>query len=97
MPAGFSCMICKEVMVSPVTTPCAHNFCKSCLEGEFAGQAFVKERSKGGRTLRSQKNVMKCPSCSIDISDYLQNIQVHMSYLGSKLPIYHYAFLKSLC
>ncbi|KAG5001108.1 hypothetical protein JHK82_022253 [Glycine max] len=22
---GFSCMICKEVMVSPVTTPCAHN------------------------------------------------------------------------
>ncbi|KAH1219634.1 hypothetical protein AAZX31_12G001200 [Glycine max] len=73
---GFSCMICKEVMVSPVTTPCAHNFCKSCLEGEFAGQAFVKERSKGGRTLRSQKNVMKCPSCSIDISDYLQNIQV---------------------
>ncbi|CAJ1934050.1 unnamed protein product [Sphenostylis stenocarpa] len=73
---GFSCMICKEVMVSPVTTPYAHNFCKSCLEGEFAGQAFVKERSRGGRTLRSQKNVMKCPSCPIDISDYLQNIQV---------------------
>ncbi|CAJ1978240.1 unnamed protein product [Sphenostylis stenocarpa] len=73
---GFSCMICKEVMVSPVTTPCAHNFCKSCLEGEFAGQAFVKERSRGGRTLRSQKNVMKCSSCPIDISDYLQNIQV---------------------
>ncbi|KAK7404212.1 hypothetical protein VNO78_04902 [Psophocarpus tetragonolobus] len=73
---GFSCMICKEVMVSPVTTPCAHNFCKSCLEGEFSGQAFVKERIRGGRTLRSQKNVMKCPSCSFDISDYLQNIQV---------------------
>ncbi|RDX68712.1 E3 ubiquitin-protein ligase ORTHRUS 2, partial [Mucuna pruriens] len=73
---GFSCMICKEVMVSPVTTPCAHNFCKSCLEGAFAGQAFVKERSGGGRALRTKKNVMKCPSCSIDISDYLQNIQV---------------------
>lgn len=73
---GFSCMMCREVMVSPVTTPCAHNFCKSCLEGAFAGQAFVKERSRGGRTLRSQKNVMKCPSCPIDISDYLQNIQV---------------------
>lgn len=73
---GFSCMICREVMVSPVTTPCAHNFCKSCLEGAFAGQAFVKERSRGGRTLRSQKNVLKCPSCPIDISDYLQNIQV---------------------
>lgn len=69
-------MICKEVMVSPVTTPCAHNFCKSCLEGKFAGQSFVKERGGGGRTLRSQKNVMHCPSCPIDISDYLQNIQV---------------------
>ncbi|XP_020214960.1 E3 ubiquitin-protein ligase ORTHRUS 2 [Cajanus cajan] len=73
---GFSCMICGGVMVSPVTTPCAHNFCKSCLEGAFAGQTFVRERSRGGRTLRSQKNVMKCPSCTIDISDYLQNIQV---------------------
>ncbi|KAK7263797.1 hypothetical protein RJT34_31394 [Clitoria ternatea] len=73
---GFSCMICREVMVSPVTTPCAHNFCKSCLEDEFAGQTFVKERSRGGRTLRSQKNVMNCPACPIDISDYLQNLQV---------------------
>ncbi|KAK7312053.1 hypothetical protein VNO77_35592 [Canavalia gladiata] len=73
---GFSCMICREVMVSPVTTPCAHNFCKLCLEGAFAGQAFVKDRSRGGRTLRSQKNVMKCPACTIDIFDYLQNLQV---------------------
>lgn len=71
-------MICKEVMVSPVTTPCAHNFCKSCLQGKFAGQALVQERSGGGRTLRSKKTVMKCPSCSIDISDYLQNLQVRV-------------------
>ncbi|WVZ03543.1 hypothetical protein V8G54_024349 [Vigna mungo] len=75
---GFSCMICTEVMVSPVTTPCAHNFCKSCLEGKFAGQALVKERSRGGRTLRSQKIVIQCPSCPIDISDYLQHIQVNV-------------------
>ncbi|XP_027355396.1 E3 ubiquitin-protein ligase ORTHRUS 2-like [Abrus precatorius] len=80
---GFSCMICREVMVSPVTTPCAHNFCKSCLEGAFAGQAFVKERSRGGRTLRSQKNVMKCPACTIDISDYLQNLQVDIDLKGA--------------
>ncbi|XP_061362839.1 E3 ubiquitin-protein ligase ORTHRUS 2-like [Gastrolobium bilobum] len=73
---GFSCLICRQVMVSPVTTPCGHSFCKSCLEGAFAGQAFVKDRSRGGRTLRSQKNVMKCPTCPIDISDYLQNLQV---------------------
>ncbi|XP_028801856.1 E3 ubiquitin-protein ligase ORTHRUS 2 [Neltuma alba] len=79
---GFGCLICKEVMVTPVTTPCAHNFCKSCLEGAFVGQSFVRERSRGGRSLRSQKNVMKCPSCPTDISDFLQNVQVNTELLG---------------
>ncbi|KAJ1392777.1 Zinc finger, RING-type [Sesbania bispinosa] len=79
---GFSCQICKQVMDSPVTTTCGHNFCKSCLEGAFAGQTFMGERNIGGRTLRSQKNVMKCPTCTIDISDYLQNFQVDIALKG---------------
>ncbi|KAH9763629.1 E3 ubiquitin-protein ligase ORTHRUS 2 [Citrus sinensis] len=73
----FSCLICRQVMNLPITTPCAHNFCKSCLEGAFAGKTFVRERSRGGRTLRSQKNVMQCPSCPTDISEFLQNPQVN--------------------
>ncbi|KAJ7962104.1 E3 ubiquitin-protein ligase ORTHRUS 2-like [Quillaja saponaria] len=73
----FSCLTCRKVMVQPVTTPCAHNFCKLCLEGAYAGQTFVRDRSRGGRSLRSQKNVMKCPSCPFDISDFLQNLQVN--------------------
>ncbi|XP_057420488.1 E3 ubiquitin-protein ligase ORTHRUS 2-like [Lotus japonicus] len=80
---GFSCLICSEVMVSPVTTPCAHNFCKPCLEGVFAGKSSVKERSRGGRTLRAQKVVMKCPGCTVDISDYLQNLQVDIDLKGA--------------
>lgn len=79
---GFGCLICKEVMGTPVTTPCAHNFCKSCLEGAFVGQTFVRDRSRGGRSLRLQKNVMKCPACPTDISDFLQNIQVNTELLG---------------
>ncbi|KAK4263259.1 hypothetical protein QN277_028696 [Acacia crassicarpa] len=79
---GFGCLICKEVMAAPVTTPCAHNFCKSCLEGAFAGKSFVRERSKGGRSLRSQKNIMNCPCCPTDISDFLQNVQVNTELLG---------------
>jgi hypothetical protein len=63
-------------MVYPITTPCAHNFCKACLEGAFAGQSFTRQRGQGRRTLRVQKNVMKCPSCIIDIADFLQNPQV---------------------
>ncbi|XP_051122510.1 E3 ubiquitin-protein ligase ORTHRUS 2-like [Andrographis paniculata] len=74
----FSCLICRKVMALPVTTPCAHNFCKACLEGAFAGQSFVKERTCGGtRKLRAQKTVMQCPSCQNDISDFLQNPQVN--------------------
>ncbi|XP_010249247.1 PREDICTED: E3 ubiquitin-protein ligase ORTHRUS 2-like [Nelumbo nucifera] len=74
----FSCLICRKVMIMPLTTPCAHNFCKPCLENAFAGQTFVRERTcEGRRTLRARKNVMKCPSCPNDISDFLQNPQVN--------------------
>ncbi|KAH0912694.1 hypothetical protein HID58_036015 [Brassica napus] len=74
---GFSCQICLQVMNFPVTTPCAHNFCKGCLEGKFVGQTRMMERSRGGRTLRAMKNIMKCPCCPRDISDFLQNVQVN--------------------
>ncbi|RZC59487.1 hypothetical protein C5167_006790 [Papaver somniferum] len=74
----FSCLICRKVMTLPLTTPCAHNFCKPCLEGAFSGQEFVKQRTcQGRRTLRAQKTVMKCPSCPNDISDFVQNPQVN--------------------
>ncbi|KAI4333443.1 hypothetical protein L6164_018256, partial [Bauhinia variegata] len=39
-------------------------------------------QSSGGRSLRSQKNVMKCPSCIIDIADFLQNIQVNRELMA---------------
>ncbi|KAL0886040.1 hypothetical protein Bca101_010023 [Brassica carinata] len=74
---GFNCQICRQVMNLPVTTPCAHNFCKGCLEGKFVGKTQVTERSRGGRTLRAKKNIMKCPCCPTDISDFLQNVQVN--------------------
>ncbi|XP_022965844.1 E3 ubiquitin-protein ligase ORTHRUS 2-like [Cucurbita maxima] len=77
----FSCLICREVMNLPITTPCAHNFCKSCLEGAFAGKSFLRERNSGGRALRSRKNVMACPCCPTDISDFLQNLQVNRELL----------------
>ncbi|KAI3501907.1 hypothetical protein L1887_29935 [Cichorium endivia] len=79
----FCCLICHKVMNLPLTTPCAHNFCKSCLEESFAGQTYIKERTcEGRRTLRAQKNVMKCPSCTNDISEYLQNPQVNRELMS---------------
>ncbi|KAK9076231.1 hypothetical protein SSX86_004564 [Deinandra increscens subsp. villosa] len=79
----FCCLICHKVMNLPLTTPCAHNFCKSCLQDTFAGQTFIKERNcEGRRTLRAQKNIMKCPSCTNDISEYLQNPQVNRELMS---------------
>ncbi|XP_065849738.1 E3 ubiquitin-protein ligase ORTHRUS 2-like isoform X2 [Euphorbia lathyris] len=66
----FSCQICRKVMTEPVTTPCAHNFCKSCLEAAFTGKTAMRERSKGGWSLRAQKNILQCPRCPTDISDF---------------------------
>ncbi|CAL8289311.1 unnamed protein product [Lota lota] len=28
---NFSCSICLDVFISPVTTPCGHNFCRTCI------------------------------------------------------------------
>ncbi|WOL11468.1 hypothetical protein Cni_G20231 [Canna indica] len=74
----FCCLVCRKVMSLPLTTPCGHNFCKSCLLDSYADKSFVRERTReGGRTLRAQKIVKKCPFCPTDISEFLQNPQVN--------------------
>ncbi|GJN04516.1 hypothetical protein PR202_ga22070 [Eleusine coracana subsp. coracana] len=73
----FGCSICRKVLKEPLTTPCAHNFCKTCLLGTYDSQSSMRERSRGGRTLRAQKIVKKCPSCPNDICDFLENPQIN--------------------
>lgn len=74
----FCCSLCKKVLTLPLSTPCGHNFCKPCIEGVFAGQQDVRERSGvGGRSLRAQKIVKRCPSCQGDITDFLLKPQVN--------------------
>ncbi|XP_074317137.1 E3 ubiquitin-protein ligase ORTHRUS 2-like [Silene latifolia] len=78
----FGCLLCHKVLTLPITTPCAHNFCKTCLDGAFEGQKFIRERQSGGRQLRTQKTVMKCPSCPTDLSVFLENAQVNRELMG---------------
>ncbi|KAM0898020.1 hypothetical protein ACQ4PT_022190 [Festuca glaucescens] len=73
----FACSICQSLIKEPLTTPCAHNFCKTCLLGAFDDKASTRERSRGGRTLRAQKIVKTCPSCPTDICDFLENPQIN--------------------
>ena len=75
-PAEFACSICQEVIKEPLTTPCAHNFCKTCLLGAYDSQSSMRERSRGGRTLRAQKIVKKCPSYPTDICDFLARFKI---------------------
>ncbi|EAZ30098.1 hypothetical protein OsJ_14159 [Oryza sativa Japonica Group] len=78
----FRCSICRNVMEEPVTTPCAHNFCKKCLLGSYDNLSLTEERSRGGRTLRARKIVKKCPSCPSDIADFVQNPQVNRDIMN---------------
>eukprot|EP00250_Pteridium_aquilinum_P015069 c22359_g1_i1 orf=208-2550(+) len=74
----FGCGLCKKVLKMPLSTPCGHNFCKTCILSAFSGQKDIRERvGVGGRSLRAQKVVKRCPSCQGDISELLQNPQVN--------------------
>ncbi|CAL8308639.1 unnamed protein product [Merluccius merluccius] len=39
---NFSCSICLEVFNSPVTTPCGHNFCRTCITKFWDDQVQYK-------------------------------------------------------
>ncbi|GMH33412.1 hypothetical protein BSKO_01246 [Bryopsis sp. KO-2023] len=76
----FKCGKCSKIMKDPVSTPCGHSFCKSCLDKEFAGRADTVNRTKSaGRTLRNKKNAWPCPwlRCGYDLCDFLKNAQVN--------------------
>ena len=38
----FLCSICLDVFNSPVTTPCGHNFCRTCITTCWDGQVLYK-------------------------------------------------------
>ncbi|KAK1259641.1 E3 ubiquitin-protein ligase ORTHRUS 2 [Acorus gramineus] len=47
------------------------------------GQSFVRERTReGGRTLRTQKNIMNCPTCQFDITEFLKNPQINRDLMS---------------
>ncbi|XP_014845941.1 PREDICTED: E3 ubiquitin-protein ligase TRIM21-like [Poecilia mexicana] len=38
----FLCSICLDVFVNPVTTPCGHNFCRTCITKTWNGSSLYK-------------------------------------------------------
>lgn len=74
------CLLCKQVMVEPVTTPCDHSFCRPCLTNKFGEQGFeVDPKKKSGRSLRIRTTIMECPSrfCTYNIADFLRTARAN--------------------
>lgn len=45
----FNCSICLDILTDPVTIPCGHNYCMSCINGHW--------------NCEDQKQVYTCPLC----------------------------------
>lgn len=70
----FTCSICLEIFVEPVSTPCGHSFCKACLQGYW-------NHSKKLLCPMCKKSFPKKPEMSVnrvlaDISSQFQGLMV---------------------
>ncbi len=54
----FTCSICLEVFVEPVSTPCGHSFCKACLQGYWShSKKFVCPMCKKSYSKKPEMSV----------------------------------------
>ncbi|XP_037531353.1 bloodthirsty-related gene family, member 12 [Nematolebias whitei] len=77
----FTCSICLEIFVEPVSTPCGHSFCKACLQGYW-------NHSKKFQCPMCKKTYSKKPEMSVnrvlaEISTQFQGLVVSGAAAGT--------------
>ncbi|XP_015229116.1 PREDICTED: E3 ubiquitin-protein ligase TRIM39-like [Cyprinodon variegatus] len=77
----FTCSICLEIFVEPVSTPCGHSFCKACLQGYW-------NHSKKFSCPMCKKTYSRKPEMSVnrvlaEISSQFQSLAVSGGASGS--------------
>ncbi|CAF91134.1 unnamed protein product, partial [Tetraodon nigroviridis] len=71
----FWCAVCQQVLADPVTTPCGHNFCQTCIRQRW-DRSQVCQCPTCGRTFRSR------PETSVnaafkELTEAFRNLLVH--------------------
>uniref|UniRef100_A0A3Q2QJ23 Bloodthirsty-related gene family, member 12 n=1 Tax=Fundulus heteroclitus TaxID=8078 RepID=A0A3Q2QJ23_FUNHE len=70
----FTCSICLEIFVEPVSTPCGHSFCKACLQGYWNhSKKFLCPMCKKAYTRRPEMSVNRVLA---EISSQFQGLMV---------------------
>ncbi|CAL8389697.1 unnamed protein product [Boreogadus saida] len=78
---NFSCSICLDVFSSPVTTPCSHNFCRTCIT-KFWDEQVRRQVPCDVCTGTQLKAVKSCLVCFIS---YCQtHLEPHQRVAGLK-------------
>lgn len=80
----FNCVICRDLFFEPVTLPCGHTFCRSCIIGmKDTSQTHFSPLSRMGMIMQTRRNevlreeihFMNLRSRGNDLNENNQNIQ----------------------
>uniref|UniRef100_A0A3B3Y7K1 Uncharacterized protein n=1 Tax=Poecilia mexicana TaxID=48701 RepID=A0A3B3Y7K1_9TELE len=66
----FLCSICLDVFVNPVTTPCGHNFCRTCITKTWNGSSLYKREAH-------QQALKSCQVCLLSFCH--THLQPHLT------------------
>ncbi|XP_028254371.1 E3 ubiquitin-protein ligase TRIM38-like [Parambassis ranga] len=81
----FLCSVCLDVFTQPVSTPCGHNFCRTCIH-KYWDSSGVCDCPLCKRTFSSRPELHVNTIMSELAAEYAKTVQVKASCLASQLP-----------